>query len=100
MARFIAKRIGLGLITLWLLSILVFFMANVLPGNVARRVLGPFASQKAAAQKIQTLLLDETPNIYAYFYYFLTGTKKNVGNVEVSAMGHYDITKAGFTTGA
>jgi peptide/nickel transport system substrate-binding protein len=55
-------------------------------------------AQRTAAQKIQTLLLDETPNIYAYFYYFLTGTKKNVGNVEVSAMGHYDITKAGFTT--
>jgi peptide/nickel transport system substrate-binding protein len=55
-------------------------------------------SQQATAKKIQTLLLDETPNIYAYFYYFLTGTKKNVGNVEVTAMGHYDITKAGFTT--
>jgi peptide/nickel transport system substrate-binding protein len=55
-------------------------------------------TQQATAAKIQQLLLDETPNIYAYFYYFLTGTKKNVGNVEVSAMGHYDITKAGFTT--
>jgi peptide/nickel transport system substrate-binding protein len=57
-------------------------------------------AQRTAAQKIQTLLLDETPNIYAYFYYFLTGTRKNVGNVEVSAMGHYDITKAGFTSAA
>jgi peptide/nickel transport system substrate-binding protein len=55
-------------------------------------------TQQATAAKIQQLLLDETPNIYAYFYYFLTGTKKNVGNVQVSAMGHYDITKAGFTT--
>jgi peptide/nickel transport system permease protein len=50
MTRFILKRIGLGLITLWLLSVLVFFMANVLPGNVARRVLGPFASPEAVAQ--------------------------------------------------
>src|SRR6478672_738495 len=57
-------------------------------------------AQRAAAAKIQNLLLDETPNIYAYFYYFLTGTKKNIGNVEVSAMGHYDITKAGFTSAA
>ena len=47
MARFIVKRLALGLITLWLLSVLVFFMANVLPGNVGRRVLGPFASQTA-----------------------------------------------------
>ena len=43
---------------------------------------------------------DETPILYPYFYYFLTGTKKNVGNVEVSAMGHYDIAKAGFTSAA
>jgi peptide/nickel transport system substrate-binding protein len=57
-------------------------------------------AQRTAAKKIQELLLDETPIIYPYFYFFLTGTKKNVGNVEVSAMGHYDITKAGFTSGA
>jgi peptide/nickel transport system permease protein len=50
MARFIAKRVALGLVTLLLLSIIVFFMANVLPGNVARRVLGPFASPTAVAQ--------------------------------------------------
>ena len=49
MAKFIAKRVALGLVTLWLLSVLVFFMANVLPGNVARRVLGPFASPTAVA---------------------------------------------------
>jgi peptide/nickel transport system permease protein len=49
MARFIAKRIGLGLITLWLLSVLVFFSAAVLPGDVGRRVLGPFASPQAVA---------------------------------------------------
>ena len=47
MAKFLAKRIGLGLITLWLLSVLVFFAANVLPGDVGRRVLGPFASPQA-----------------------------------------------------
>ena len=50
MARFIAKRVALGLVTLLLLSMLVFFMANVLPGNVARRVLRPFASQQAVDQ--------------------------------------------------
>jgi peptide/nickel transport system permease protein len=48
-ARFIAKRVALGFVTLWLLSMIVFFMANVLPGNVARRVLGPFASPTAVA---------------------------------------------------
>src|SRR4051812_14688616 len=47
MARFIARRVGLGLITLVLLSIIVFFAAQVLPGDVGRSVLGPLADQKS-----------------------------------------------------
>jgi peptide/nickel transport system permease protein len=47
MARFLLKRLGLALITLFLLSVLVFLGAHVLPGNVARRILGPFADQAA-----------------------------------------------------
>jgi peptide/nickel transport system permease protein len=57
-ARFIAKRVALGLVTLWLLSMIVFFMANVLPGNVARRVLGPFASPTAVAALNHQLCTD------------------------------------------
>jgi len=37
--------VALGLITLLLLSIVIFLAAQVLPGDVARRVLGPFADQ-------------------------------------------------------
>src|SRR5215210_3429681 len=47
MARFLLKRLGLALITLFLLSLLVFTGAQLLPGNVARRILGPFADQAA-----------------------------------------------------
>lgn len=47
MTRFLLKRLGLAAITLFLLSILVFVGAQVLPGNVARRILGPFADQEA-----------------------------------------------------
>src|SRR5215217_5118714 len=47
MTRFIARRVGLGLITLVLLSIIVFFAAQVLPGDVGRSVLGPLADQKS-----------------------------------------------------
>jgi len=50
MARLVAKRILLGLITLLLLSVLVFFALSVLPGNVGRSALGPFASQSAVDQ--------------------------------------------------
>jgi peptide/nickel transport system permease protein len=47
MARFLLKRLGLATITLFLLTVIVFFGAQILPGNVARRILGPFADQSA-----------------------------------------------------
>src|SRR3712207_1110413 len=47
MARFLGRRFALGLITLFLLSLIVFFGANILPGDVGRRILGPFAEQSA-----------------------------------------------------
>jgi peptide/nickel transport system permease protein len=46
MARFIARRLLLSLITLWLLVTIVFVIANVLPNDVGRTILGPFASQE------------------------------------------------------
>ncbi len=47
MARFLVKRIGLALITLILLSMIVFAVSSILPGNVGRAVLGPFATQES-----------------------------------------------------
>ena len=47
MIGFLAKRIGLSLVTLWLLSVIVFVGAQILPGNVGRAMLGPFADQRA-----------------------------------------------------
>jgi peptide/nickel transport system permease protein len=47
MTRFLLKRLGLAVVTLFLLSVLVFLGSQVLPGNVARRILGPFADQRA-----------------------------------------------------
>ena len=47
MIRFVLKRLGLALITLFLLSVLVFAISNILPGNVGRSVLGPFATQES-----------------------------------------------------
>jgi peptide/nickel transport system permease protein len=50
MMALIGRRVLLGLITLWLLTVIVFFGAQVLPGDVGRRVLGPFAKQSAVDQ--------------------------------------------------
>jgi peptide/nickel transport system permease protein len=45
LTRFILRRLVLSLITLWLLATLVFIITNVLPTNVGRTILGPFAPQ-------------------------------------------------------
>ena len=47
MITFLLKRLGLSLVTLWLLSMMVFAGAQVLPGNIGRAMLGPFADQRA-----------------------------------------------------
>jgi peptide/nickel transport system substrate-binding protein len=53
-------------------------------------------TQRAAAGKIQALLLDETPVIFSYFYNFLTATTKNLGGVESTAMSHIFLQNAAF----
>jgi peptide/nickel transport system permease protein len=47
MARFISRRLLLSVLTLWLLATIVFFIANVLPNDVGRTILGPFAPQES-----------------------------------------------------
>jgi peptide/nickel transport system permease protein len=50
MARFITRRLLLSLLTLWLLASIVFIIANVLPNDVGRTILGPFAPQESVDQ--------------------------------------------------
>src|ERR1700735_261778 len=44
---FILRRVGLGVITLFILSLIVFFASQVLPGDPARAILGPLAGPSA-----------------------------------------------------
>ena len=46
MGRYVLRRLASGLITLWLLTTIVFVVVNVLPSNVGRQILGPFAPQE------------------------------------------------------
>src|SRR5919106_5403784 len=66
MARFLFKRLGLAAITLFLLSVIVFVGASVLPGNVARRILGPFADQ-AAVDALNERLGTDRPLVTQYW---------------------------------
>jgi peptide/nickel transport system permease protein len=43
-ARFLARRIGAALLTLWVVSVLIFVTTNILPGNVATLLLGRAAT--------------------------------------------------------
>jgi peptide/nickel transport system permease protein len=47
--RFLLKRLGLSLITLWILSVIVFLGGQLLPGDVGRAILGPLADARAVA---------------------------------------------------
>ena len=49
MTRYLLRRIGLAIVTLWILSVIVFFAGQVLPGDPGRAVLGPFASAERRA---------------------------------------------------
>jgi peptide/nickel transport system permease protein len=55
MATFFLKRLGLAVITLWLLSMIVFFAGQVLPGDPGRSILGPLAAQSAVRALDQQL---------------------------------------------
>jgi peptide/nickel transport system permease protein len=50
MGKFIVRRVLLSIITLWLIASIVFLIANVLPNDVGRTILGPFAPQESVDQ--------------------------------------------------
>jgi peptide/nickel transport system permease protein len=47
MATFLLRRLGLMVLTLFILSLIVFLAGQVLPGDPGRAILGPFAAQSA-----------------------------------------------------
>jgi peptide/nickel transport system permease protein len=52
---YLLRRLGLALLTLVLLSLIIFLAGQVLPGNPGRAILGPFASQHAVTALDNTL---------------------------------------------
>jgi peptide/nickel transport system permease protein len=75
MTRFLLRRLGLLLLTLWLMSVIVFVISTILPGDVASVVLGRDASPQALANLRQEWGLD-TPAPVQYLHWitgFVTG---------------------------
>lgn len=72
---FLARRLAYSVVSLFGLSILVFIIARVLPGDPARLALGPRAPQSAVDQLRMELHLND-PLILQYWYWLkgvLTG---------------------------
>src|SRR5215475_39328 len=59
-AGFLATRLALALVTLWLLSVLVFAGGQLLPGDIGRAILGPLADARAVAALNHQLGADRT----------------------------------------
>jgi peptide/nickel transport system permease protein len=54
----VLRRLGLAILTLWLVTLVVFFITNILPGNPALVRLGSLASPEAVRVEEQRLGLD------------------------------------------
>lgn len=67
--RALAARVGSLLLTLWLVSALVFLAGQVLPGDVGRVMLGPFADAQAVAELNKKLGTDQ-PILLQYWHWF------------------------------
>jgi peptide/nickel transport system permease protein len=67
--RALSARVASLLLTLWLVSALVFLAGQVLPGDVARVMLGPFADAQAVAALNRELGADQ-PVLVQYWRWF------------------------------
>ncbi len=65
MATFLLKRLGLMVLTLWVLSLIVFLAGQVLPGDPGRAILGPFAA-RSAVQSLDAQLGVNRPLVTRY----------------------------------
>jgi peptide/nickel transport system permease protein len=73
--RLIVRRLGLGLITLWAVSVLIFAGTEILPGDVATAILGQSRTPETVKALRESLGLDRpAPMRYAdWLYHFVQG---------------------------
>jgi peptide/nickel transport system permease protein len=105
MGSFVAKRLGLSLITLVLVSVIVFLVSRILPGDVGRTILGPYATNAQVARLDHSLGLDQ-PLLTQYLDYmggFLRGDwgtsyllNQPARSVVLTRLGH-SLVLAGFS---
>ncbi len=60
--KMIAQRLGLGLLTLWVVSMIIFLGVELLPGDLAQAILGQSATEETVAAFRRELKLDLPPH--------------------------------------
>ncbi|MGB0798764.1 MAG: ABC transporter permease, partial [Planktomarina sp.] len=76
--RIIVQRLALGLLTLLIVSMVIFVAVNALPGDFAQAILGQGATEEAVAQIRKDLGLDQ--NYFARYFSWL-------GNIVTGDLG-------------
>ena len=74
----VLRRLGLGIVTLWVVSILVFVGTEILPGDVAEAILGQSATPEAVAAIRAQLNLDR-PAPVRYFEWLANIVRGDLG---------------------
>jgi peptide/nickel transport system permease protein len=81
MTRFLLRRVVLGVLTLFLVSVIVFAATQALPGNAAQAILGKSATPQRVAALTRQLHLNES--VFRQFTHWLGGIL--TGNLGISA---------------
>lgn len=88
--QLVAKRLGLGLLTLLVVSIIIFFAVELLPGDLAQAVLGQGATEETVAEMRRQLGLDRPA--YLRYFEWLSGAVR--GDFGVSLISQAPVTEA------
>jgi len=86
--RFSVRRLGALLVVVWIVEIATFLMVRVMPGDPARQVLGPRASNQAVAGLRHQLGLD-APFLSQYWNYTTHALRLDFGD---SFYSHLSVT--------
>ena len=96
--RVLLQRIGTSILVLFGVSILIFAIARVIPGDPARIALGPNATAEAVANLREQLHLND--NIVVQYGYFLADLLRGNSIHTYSERGYdYAVEKASTTAG-
>ncbi|MBI5959114.1 MAG: ABC transporter permease [Chloroflexi bacterium] len=78
MFRFILRRLGFMLLTMFLVSVVIFLVSEVAPGDVARHILGQFATDDQVKLLRQQMGLEQP--LYVRYFDWLVGNEWRLRN--------------------